>query len=79
MYAVETVDEALTVMTGVEAGEPGEDGRYPDDTVNRRVADRLDELSALRRKAARGGGANRANDKDAGPPPHDGDAEEKRS
>jgi lon-related putative ATP-dependent protease len=79
VYAVETVDEALTVMTGVEAGEPGEDGRYPDDTVNRRVADRLDELSALRRKAARGGGANRANDKDAGPPPHDGDAEEKRS
>jgi lon-related putative ATP-dependent protease len=79
VFAVGTIDEALAVVTGVEAGEPGEDGRYPDGTINRRVADRLHELSVLRRKAAKSATANNSDDKDTEKTTTDDDAEEKRS
>jgi lon-related putative ATP-dependent protease len=41
VWPIETVDEAVELMTGVPAGEKGADGRYPEGTVNRRVDDRL--------------------------------------
>lgn len=41
IYAVKTIDEAITVLTGVEAGEKGDDGRFGADTVNGRVEARL--------------------------------------
>ncbi len=41
VWPVETVDEAVELLTGVPAGERGADGRYPEGTVNRRVDDRL--------------------------------------
>ncbi|HEX9187050.1 MAG TPA: AAA family ATPase, partial [Vicinamibacteria bacterium] len=41
VWPVETVDEAVELLTGVPAGEKGADGRYPEGTVNRRVDDRL--------------------------------------
>jgi len=50
VYPVATVNEALTLLTGLEAGELGEDGRFPEGTVNRRVEDRLDELSRIHRR-----------------------------
>jgi hypothetical protein len=33
-------------LTGIPAGEPDADGIYPPDTINRRVADRLDAFAA---------------------------------
>jgi len=45
IYPVATVDEGIEVLTGVPAGEADADGRYPQDTVNRKVADRLAELA----------------------------------
>jgi predicted ATP-dependent protease len=50
IYSVTTVDEALSLLTGLEAGERGKDGRFPEGTVNRRVEDRLKALSRLHRK-----------------------------
>jgi predicted ATP-dependent protease len=41
IYAVKTIDEAVTLLTGVEAGSPGADGRFGADTVNGRVDARL--------------------------------------
>jgi predicted ATP-dependent protease len=46
VWAVSTVDEALELLTGLPAGVPGEDGSYPADTVNGRVAAGLDALAA---------------------------------
>lgn len=53
IYAVEHVDQAISLLTGVPAGEAQANGQYPPESVNRRVAQRVAELSALRRAFAR--------------------------
>ena len=45
VYPITAVDEGIEVLTGLPAGEPGGDGRYPTGTVNRMVADRLADLA----------------------------------
>lgn len=45
IYPVETIDEGIELLTGVEAGERGDDGDYPYDTVNHRVQRRLKEMA----------------------------------
>jgi predicted ATP-dependent protease len=49
-YPIETVDEAISLLTGTVAGQPNEQGEYPDDCMNQRVASRLLEMFELRRK-----------------------------
>jgi lon-related putative ATP-dependent protease len=51
IYPVTTVDEAIALLTGLEAGERGGDGLFPEGTINRRVEDRLEELSQLHKRA----------------------------
>ncbi len=41
VWSVRTIEQGIELLTGVPAGERGEDGRYPDGTVFRRVEDRL--------------------------------------
>jgi lon-related putative ATP-dependent protease len=55
VWAVEAVDEALELLTGVVPGAPAGDGRYPEATLNGRVQARLEELAEIRRQYARGG------------------------
>jgi len=50
VYPIETVDQAVALLTGVPAGEPDAQGQYPAGTVNQRVAARLQELFQLRLK-----------------------------
>ncbi|MBM4092449.1 MAG: ATP-dependent protease [Planctomycetes bacterium] len=50
VYAVETVDEAISLLTGVPAGEPDEQGAFPAGTVNHGVAARLDDLFRIRQQ-----------------------------
>ncbi|MEJ2677640.1 MAG: ATP-binding protein [Gemmatimonadota bacterium] len=57
IYAVETVDQGIALLTGMPAGEPDGDGGYPPESVNGRVARRLAELAEQRRRFA-GGAAN---------------------
>ncbi|MCA3749600.1 MAG: Lon protease family protein, partial [Rubrobacter sp.] len=57
IYPVRTVDEGLELLTGLPAGEPDEEGRFPEDTVNGMVERRLAELSEkMRAFAARSSG-----------------------
>jgi lon-related putative ATP-dependent protease len=44
VYAVETIDQGIEILTGIPAGEPDGKGNYADDTVNGRVVRRLREL-----------------------------------
>ncbi|MGE5603926.1 MAG: Lon protease family protein [Nitrososphaerales archaeon] len=45
LWPVRTVDEGIEILTGVPAGERGEDGCYPDDSMNGRVDRKLYELA----------------------------------
>ncbi len=56
IYAVENVDQAIAILTGMPAGEAA-DGIYAEGSVNRRVADRIAELAAIRLKFAKKAGA----------------------
>ena len=49
VWAIDTVDQGIEVLTGVPAGEPDSRGRYPPGTINRLV---MDELARLARRAA---------------------------
>ena len=45
VYAVETIDQGMELLTGETAGVRRADGLFPEGTINRRVADRLTELA----------------------------------
>lgn len=60
VYPVETVDEAIELLTGVPAGEPDTAGGYPAGSINQRVAARIAGLSEIRKKYA---GLGRAGNK----------------
>lgn len=53
IYAVQNVDEAIAILTGLPAGEAGADGEYPEGSINRRVATRLNELTEISKSFAR--------------------------
>jgi lon-related putative ATP-dependent protease len=56
IYAVETVDEALELLTGIAVGTPDAEGNLPEGSLNQRVAERLKHLAELRRKFAKKAG-----------------------
>lgn len=45
VYGVDDIDQALELLTGVAAGEPGVDGLYPPDSVYGKAAARLEEMA----------------------------------
>jgi len=45
IYAIETIDEGIELLTGVPAGRPGRNGEYPPESVNGRVKARLRTLA----------------------------------
>ena len=55
IYPVETIDQGIEILTGIPAGERDKDGNYPPDSINGRVAAKLDKLSeAVRRFSDKG-------------------------
>jgi predicted ATP-dependent protease len=68
VHPVATVDEAAELLTGIAAGERGPDGQFPAGTLNRRVEERLAQLSSQARAFAAPAGGDRA---PAGEPSHD--------
>jgi predicted ATP-dependent protease len=50
---IETVDQGMTLLTGLPAGEPDAQGNYPEGTINRRIAVRLDAFAAKAAELAR--------------------------
>ena len=52
IHAVDDVDQAMEVLTGLPAGHPGPDGAFPEGTYNQRVRARLAELAQKRRELA---------------------------
>jgi len=56
VYAVENVDQAIAILTGLPAGEASANGEYPEGSVNRGVAARLAELTEISKSFARQSG-----------------------
>jgi lon-related putative ATP-dependent protease len=56
VYAVQTIDEAVAVLTGMTAGERDKDGEYPADTLNRLVEDKLIQFARRRKQFSEGAG-----------------------
>jgi lon-related putative ATP-dependent protease len=50
IYAIDRLEEGLELLTGMPAGEIGEDGQYPEGTINYLVMKRLEEISAALEK-----------------------------
>jgi predicted ATP-dependent protease len=51
IYTIDYMEEGLEILTGLKAGETGEDGTYPEGTINFLVEKRLTEISeALEKK-----------------------------
>lgn len=47
VYAVNQLEEALELLTGLPAGERGPDGQYPEGTLYGKVAKRLEEMAQI--------------------------------
>ena len=56
IYAVENIDQAVAILTGLPAGEADAKGNYPEGSVNCKVAARLVELTRIRESFAKQGG-----------------------
>ena len=59
IYVVDSVDQAVELLTGVEAGQRREDGSYPEGSINARVDARLKEMGEAMRQFGRRGPAAR--------------------
>ncbi|MFO8099543.1 MAG: ATP-binding protein, partial [Salinibacter sp.] len=60
VYPVETVDQGIELLTGVEAGERNEQDAFPEDTINGRVEARLRTYADRRRQFALSNGTTDA-------------------
>jgi lon-related putative ATP-dependent protease len=62
IFAVETVDQGIELLTGREAGERGPDGSYPEGSINRLVEARLADMAEVVRRFASHEGDGRGHD-----------------
>lgn len=52
IYSIETIEEGMELLTGLDMGVADEDGRYPEGTVNYRVTHQLDRLAETQKAFA---------------------------
>jgi lon-related putative ATP-dependent protease len=45
VYPVDTIDQGIELLTGIPAGKPDQEGKYPEETVNGRVQQALLEMA----------------------------------
>jgi ATP-dependent Lon protease len=73
IYPVKTIDQGIEILTGMEAGEILEDGRFKEGTVNERVDKKLRELGTKIKEFEAGeAGAKEEKKKKKGKPSCDG-------
>ena len=58
IYAIDTVDEGMELLTGIAVGERDANGQYPHDTINGLVEARLIEMASLAHEFAAKGEAS---------------------
>ncbi len=63
VYAVDTVDQGIEILTGMPAGDPDASGRYPEGTLNHTISRNLEQMAAKASEA----GDRGASDQSRGP------------
>ncbi|MFY0312442.1 Lon protease family protein [Leisingera sp. D0M16] len=58
IFPMTSVTDGIAVLTGLEAGERGADGVFPEGSLNRRVEDRLQGFADIRKSFAKEAGGN---------------------
>jgi lon-related putative ATP-dependent protease len=58
IYPIEEIDQGIELLTGVPAGQPDQEGKYAQDTINGKVQTRLEKLA---RKADKNGNDEQEN------------------
>lgn len=48
VYAIDTIDQGIEILTGVSAGERDAEGKFPEGSINRKVEARLIEFAEKR-------------------------------
>ena len=67
IYPIETIDQGIELLTGRPAGRRDSAGKFPADSINRRVEDRLVAFAEARRRYGAGrGGDGKAEDRNDG-------------
>lgn len=55
VWAIESVDEGIELLTGIPGGELQPDGTYPEETINGRIDRRLEQMAETARRFQRPG------------------------
>jgi predicted ATP-dependent protease len=64
IYPISDINEAIELLTGLEAGERDSSGEFPETSFNRRVAERLEKFAEATKKRDENGEANSNGGKD---------------
>lgn len=61
IYPVSDINQAIELLTGMEAGDPNDEGEFPEASFNRAVADRLSRFAEVSKKRDDNGGSSDSN------------------
>jgi len=50
IYPISHVDQGIEILTGIPAGQPDEDGDYPEGTLNAMIVERLEHVARTARR-----------------------------
>ena len=78
IWSVSTIDQGIEILTGVPAGERGEDGSYPEGTINFLVDKRLQAFGESMKKFSASHEKEEKKDTVGTPPAEKGKASRKR-
>src|SRR5699024_3636334 len=56
IHSVESIDEGMEMLTGKEMGKAGEDGSYPEGTINYHITRSLNQMAQNRKEFAKSEG-----------------------
>ncbi len=65
IYPISHINEAIELLTGLEAGEPDTKDEFPANSFNRRVAECLEKFAEASKKRDSNGDANNGGGKDS--------------
>ncbi|MDX1597202.1 MAG: AAA family ATPase [Marinobacter sp.] len=58
IYPISDINQAIELLTGLEAGEPDSNGEYPEHSFNRKVAERLARFAEVSKKQDENGASH---------------------